>query len=137
MRVLTLLMFILLSFGCEKAKKADAGAFPLDGVWIPIKEEMSGATFTPGYFAKQKLTMADSNYTYLADKLDKGICVYNNGKMDIYGKEGPNTGKHFKAIYKQEKDLLTICYNLTGEDYPDSLATQGKPRFFLVTYKKG
>jgi hypothetical protein len=41
----------------------------------------------------------DSNYTLTAESVDKGIVKYGSGdKMDIYGKEGVNMGKHFTAI---------------------------------------
>ncbi len=56
--------------------------------------------------------------------------------MDIYGKEGVNTGKHFTAIYKIENGQLTICYNLLGNIYPEAFETKGKPMYFLSLFKK-
>ena len=56
--------------------------------------------------------------------------------MDIYGKEGVNSGKHFTAIYKFEEGLLTICYNLSGDRYPEAFETKGKPMYFLSVFKR-
>jgi hypothetical protein len=56
--------------------------------------------------------------------------------MDIYGKEGVNAGKHFTAIYKIENGQLTICYNLSGDGYPEAFETNTKPTLFLSVFKK-
>jgi hypothetical protein len=56
--------------------------------------------------------------------------------MDIFGKEGVNSGKHFTAIYKLENEYLTICYNLSGNAYPETFETKGKPMYFLSVFKK-
>ncbi|WP_410962819.1 hypothetical protein, partial [Salmonella sp. SAL4446] len=58
------------------------------------------------------------------------------GKMDIYGKDGVNNGKHFTTIYKYQDEQLTICYNLAGDKYPESYETKGKPTYFLAVFKK-
>jgi hypothetical protein len=55
--------------------------------------------------------------------------------MDIYGKEGVNTGKHFTAIYKLENNRLTICYNLAGDKYPELFDTKGRKQYFLCVFK--
>lgn len=109
---------------------------PLNGTWIPVKEEIGGAALPPAAFATQKLVISDSNYTFTAESVDKGVVMYNDDKMDIYGKEGVNTGKHFTAIYKYEDGQLTICYNLRGDSYPEAYDTKGKPLFFLCVFKK-
>ncbi|MBI4548066.1 MAG: hypothetical protein HY707_08805 [Ignavibacteriae bacterium] len=108
----------------------------LNGIWTPVKQEMAGTSLPPTAFENQKLTLLDSTYTYLAESIDKGIVTYSKGKMDIYGKEGVNTGKHFTAIYKFENEQLTICYNLSGDSYPETFKTKGKPSFFLSVFKK-
>ncbi|MEZ4688843.1 MAG: hypothetical protein R3A12_01140 [Ignavibacteria bacterium] len=59
-----------------------------------------------------------------------------NNKMDIYGKDGVNAGKHFKAIYKLEDELLTICYDLSGMNYPESFETGSSPALFLSVFKR-
>jgi hypothetical protein len=78
----------------------------------------------------------DSAYIFTAESIDKGIVKYTENKMDIYGKEGVNKGKHFPAIYKYEDMQLTICYNLAGTGYPEEFATKNKPAFFLCAFKK-
>jgi hypothetical protein len=72
----------------------------------------------------------------MAESVDKGVVKYKEDKIDIYGKDGVNAGKHFTALFKLENGLLTICYNLKGDNYPESFDTKGKPLFFLSVFKK-
>lgn len=108
----------------------------LDGTWIPVKQEIGGTVLPSSAFEKQKLIISDSNYTFVAESEDKGVVRYQDDKMDIYGREGVNNGKHFTARYKYEKDELTVCYNLTGDSYPGSFETQGKHNLFLCVFRR-
>jgi hypothetical protein len=68
--------------------------------------------------------------------VDKGVLKYRDDKMDIYGKEGVNAGRHITAICKFENGQLWICYNLKGDAYPETYDTKGKPLFFLSVFVK-
>jgi uncharacterized protein (TIGR03067 family) len=129
----SLLIFCLV---CSSTINVAAQSNKLDGNWKPVREEFGGSELPPASFEKQKLTIIDSNYIFIAESVDKGIARYKDGKMDIYGKEGVNIGKHFTAIYKFENELLLICYNLSGDKYPEAFETKGKPTYFLSTFKK-
>jgi uncharacterized protein (TIGR03067 family) len=108
----------------------------LNGTWMPVKQEMGGTLLPGTAFENQKLIINDSTYTFIAESTDKGIVKYRNDKMDIYGKEGVNAGKHFTAIYKFENEQLIVCYNLSGDSYPETFETKGKPMYFLSVFKK-
>jgi uncharacterized protein (TIGR03067 family) len=108
----------------------------LNGAWVPIAQEIGGTVLPSAAFEKQKLILSDSSYTLIAESVDKGIVKSNGNKLDIYGKDGVNTGKHFTAIYKYENAQLTICYNLKGDSYPETFETKGKPIFFLSVFRK-
>jgi len=136
MRQLTIILFVCLSIGCSTAKNSKKNASLLNGSWIPMKQEIAGKELPPVVFDKQKLIISDKMYTFTAESVDKGELQYAGGKMDIYGKEGVNTGKHFTAIYKYENDQLTICYNLAGDGYPEAFETKSKPTLFLSVFKK-
>ena len=136
MRQLTILLFIFLSVGCSTTKKTNAKSNLLNGTWVPINEEMGGTLFPKAAFEKQKLILSDSNYTLIAESIDQGVVRYRDNKMDIYGKEGVNAGKHFTAIYKLENEQLTVCYNLAGNNYPEAFDTKGKPMYFLAIFKR-
>jgi uncharacterized protein (TIGR03067 family) len=128
--------FLILCFVCSSTINITAQSNQLNGSWKPIKEEFNGSALPPGSFEKQKLIMSDSNYTFIAESVDKGVAWYKDGKMDIYGRDGVNAGKHFTAIYKFENEQLLICYNLSGDKYPESFETKDKPTYFLSTFKK-
>ena len=97
---------------------------------------MGGTPLPNSIFEKEKLILADSSYTMIAESVDKGTVKYNGNKMDIYGKEGVNAGKHFMAIYKFENDQLFVCYNLSGNGYPESFDTKAGKMLFLSVFKK-
>jgi len=126
-----------LGLGCNNSKHVTASVHALDGHWIPVRQEIAGNSLLPAAFAKQQLIINDSNYTFAAESVDKGIANYKDGKMDIYGKVGVNSGKHFMANYKLENGHLTICYNLSGDRYPEGFETKGKRKYFLSEFMKG
>ncbi|HLK31180.1 MAG TPA: TIGR03067 domain-containing protein [Puia sp.] len=133
MKTLSFLMLLFFTFGFTATKNSDS----LNGIWIPVKQEIGGTALPPASFEKQKLVISDSAYTFTAESVDKGVVKYaSDNKMDIYGKDGVNAGKHFTAIYKYKNEQLSICYNLKGDSYPESFDTKGKPMFFLCVFKK-
>ena len=136
MRSITFSSLFILCLVCISSINVTAQSNLLNGNWKPVKLEIDGAALPPETFEKQKLIISDSNYTFIAESVDKGIARYKDGKMDIYGKDGVNNGKHFTAIYKFENELLLICYNLAGDKYPETFETKGKPTYFLATFKK-
>jgi|SRR5436190_9109 len=136
MRLIKFILLVILGFGCISTKNATMKSNKLNGTWTPIKEEFGGTVLPAAAFEKQRLVISDSNYTFTAESVDKGIVKYSNDKMDIYGREGVNVGKHFTAIYKFEEEQLTICYNLSGDSYPEVFTTKGKPMYFLSVFKR-
>ena len=136
MRVLSLITIISLGVSCAGTKKINLNSNALNGTWIPVSQEIGGKVLPKAVFETQKLIVNDSTYTFTAESVDKGIVKYADGKMDIYGKDGVNSGKHFTALYKYANDQLTICYNLSGTIYPETFETKGKPLYFLSVFKR-
>jgi uncharacterized protein (TIGR03067 family) len=108
----------------------------LNGTWLPVKQEIGGKPLPAAAFETQKLIINDSTYIVVAESVDKGVIRYSENKMDIFGKDGVNAGKHFTAIYKYENEQLTICYNLSGNAYPEAFETKSKPYLFISVFKK-
>lgn len=132
-----LYIFMAIFFtSCAGTKNAVTNTNKLNGAWVPVKEEMSGKDLPAAIMEHQKLTINDTTYIMAAESVDNGSVKYNGNKMDIYGREGVNAGKHFTAIYKYENEQLTICYNLAGDSYPDAFETKGKPTYFLAVFKR-
>jgi uncharacterized protein (TIGR03067 family) len=142
MRVIIFVALSVLCLNCGTTKTASSASNKLNGTWIPVKEEIGGTALPATAFAAQKLIIMDTTYTFTAESVDKGVLKYDHEKMDIYGKEGVNAGKHFTAIYKfiadssNKGDQLAICYNLTGNGYPETFDTKGQRTFFLSIFKK-
>jgi uncharacterized protein (TIGR03067 family) len=142
MRAIILIELCLVGLSCGTTKKTASGANKLNGTWIPVKEEIGGTSLPAAAFATQKLVIMDTTYTFTAESVDNGVLKYNHERMDIYGKEGVNAGKHFTAIYKfipdssNKGEQLAICYNLTGNGYPETFDTKGQRTFFLTVFRK-
>ena len=136
MRTITFISLAIFGLSYTTPKNAVKITSKLDGTWVPVKQELAGKELPKAVYEKEKLVMTDSNYILTAESVDKGIVRYGDDKMDIYGKEGVNTGKHFTAIYKFENDQLTVCYNLAGDSYPDAFETKSKPTLFLSIFTR-
>ncbi len=136
MRLITFVCITVFLSGCIGSKNSATSSGKLNGTWGAIRAEMNGKALPTYAYATQKLILNDSTYTVIAESIDKGTVRYKKGKMDIYGKDGINAGKHFTAIYKYKNDELTICYNLKGDSYPDAFETKDNPKFFLSVFKK-
>ena len=136
MRSLFVLLSLCFCISCLVTHNLYDKDFPLNGNWIPIQQEMDGKIIPMTEMSAQQLTIKDTSYTFMAESVDKGSVQYANGKMDIYGREGVNAGKHFMAIYKLENEQLTICYDLKGESYPSSYDTKQHPFYFRSVFKK-
>jgi uncharacterized protein (TIGR03067 family) len=136
MRCLLSISVIILCFSCAGTKNGVVNYRKLNGTWLPVQQEMGGAILPASAFQTQVLVIRDSNYKFRAESVDKGIVKYQGNKMDIYGREGVNKGKHFTAIWKYENGQLTICYNLAGDSYPQAFETKSKPSLFISVFEK-
>jgi len=136
MRLTIFISLVILGLSCTSTKNATIKSGRLNGTWVPVEQEIGGMLLPKAVFQTQKLIINDSTYTFTAESIDKGVVKYRDDKMDIYGKEGVNAGKHFTAIYKYENEQLTICYNLLGNSYPETFETKSKPSLFLSVFKK-
>lgn len=109
----------------------------LNGTWVPVRQEIGGQQLPEAAYSDQKLEIIDSTYIVTAESVDKGVVRFGEGdRMDIYGREGVNSGKHFTAIYKLVDGQLTICYNLAGGAYPESFSTEGHSLYFLSVFER-
>lgn len=136
MRLTIFISLLILGLGGAGTQNGRNIADKLNGTWIPFKQELGGKSLPKNVFERERLIINDTTYTVIAESVDKGVVKYSDGKMDIYGTEGVNKGKHFTAIYKYENDQLTICYNLIGNSYPEVFETNGKPALFLSVFKR-
>lgn len=136
MRIAVLIISLVIAAGCNSPKKISAKPRGTDGVWIPVSQELGGTALPASTYKNYTLVLADSVYTYGGAQTDQGVIVYKAGRMDIYGRQGVNAGKHFTAIYKLENGLLTVCYNLAGTGYPEGFQTTGQRTYFLSVFKK-
>jgi len=112
----------------------------LQGTWVAVKAELSGIPIVE--LGTITLTIENENYVVSVNgKVDQGTCKIDAaarpGKMTITGgKEGPNAGKTFLAIYELQGDMLRVCYDLSGKKAPEEFATRQGTPLYLVSYKR-
>jgi len=92
MRSIIFPSLLILCLVCSSSINVTAQSTLLNGNWKPIRLEIDGSALPAESFEKQKLIITDSNYTFIAESVDKGIARYKDSKMDIYGKDGVNKG---------------------------------------------
>ena len=136
MKKLYYIILIASLFTCASKKSQIIIVDKLNGTWIPITQEMNGKTLPKSFYEKQRLIIEDSLYTVIAESIDRGIVKVNGNKLDIYGREGVNIGKHFTGLFELNKDKLTICYNLKGDYYPGDFITQNKSTLFMSVFTR-
>lgn len=126
------LMVIISGCAIMQAKKSPYTS--VNGTWRPIEEIIGGNPFPETMWQNQRLMMYDSSYILSAESVDAGKAILTDSTMDIYGLEGPNAGRHFKARYQVQNDTLKIIYDLTGTDYPANFISNFDNYYFLATF---
>jgi uncharacterized protein (TIGR03067 family) len=112
----------------------------LAGTWKADKGEMNGAELPQEMVKAVKLTMKDNKYYLdLGGSKDEGTIAVDPTRKPktivIKGTLGPNQGKTFLGIYEVTDDLLRICYDLEGKEYPREFSAPAGSRRFYVVYK--
>lgn len=103
----------------------------LDGRWQANYAEQAGQPLPANITTTLVLQLADGRYDLQNDH--GTVSILDENRMEITGTEGPNKGKTIKAIYKRDGNSLTICYDLTGQNFPSDFAT-ANTKLFLVKY---
>lgn len=113
----------------------------LEGRWIAVEAELGGNKMSSSLLSSILLTIKNNAYTArVADVTDKGTLSLNTDlvphTMDIVGTDGPNKGKTIKVIHKVAANELVVCYNLSGDEYPEEFVSRLNSQLFLVKYKR-
>lgn len=125
----------------------------LNGIWKSIKQNYAGEEMSVDTNNKQTLTLTDSVFSLRTEKQELGAqngttirVAYQlytlNGtvkflpfeRMDIFGKMGTSKTTHITALYKLSNDTLTLCYDVSGKDYPKSFDAKNSPYIFLTVF---
>jgi len=121
------------------ADRSDAKAF--EGTWTPVKAELGGQPMADAVLKTITLKLHDGNYEVsVTGQQDKGTYTIDASTqpkgMTITGRDGPNKGKTFPAIYALEGQTLRICYHLSGKQRPAEFKTNVGTLLYLVTYTR-
>jgi uncharacterized protein (TIGR03067 family) len=106
----------------------------LTGRWQAIQAELAANPLPKVVTDMIQLNIEGDHY---AVQNDSGMVRYlPEARLEIKGLQGPNQGKTMLAIYKVAINALTICYNLSGSEWPSGFETTPGSQLFLVQYKR-
>ena len=138
--------FICLAVGVSLtplAAQEPDDAKALQGLWVPVKAELSGRPMPDAILKTITLRLYQSEYEVSIageGEPDKGTWTLDPAAkpkgMKITGVKGPNSGKVFPAIYELKPDVLRVCYDLSGAKRPAEFKTSPGTQLYLVTYNR-
>ncbi|MEN3335481.1 MAG: hypothetical protein V7641_4846 [Blastocatellia bacterium] len=109
----------------------------IEGTWVIVEAELGGQKLPDAGIKGAKLILTEGRYRFQNDQGEYKLYPAEKIKaMDIIGREGPNKGKSFLAIYSLEGDRLKICYDLAGKLRPKEFKTDAGTKQFLVIYQR-
>jgi uncharacterized protein (TIGR03067 family) len=104
----------------------------LDGRWQATSAILGGNTLPASVTREIVLILKEG--TYVVGNDSGLVKLLEKNRMEITGNSGPNDGKTYKALYELKGDDLIICYDLSGNAFPESLASQVNTKIFTVRY---
>ena len=122
------MVLLLVLVGCSTTSRKDSQNYSTEGVWKPISGVLSGNPVSEDVLSMITLHIFQGRYVVDVsgrDISDQGRCEINEltnpKRITIQGTEGPNEGTTYYAIYEfQGPNLMRVCYDMSGEKFPDS-----------------
>lgn len=120
---------------------SDSSAHPLEGLWQPIRAELSGEAAPPMVLERMTLTLRSGLYTvhFGGEASDQGSFTHAASEphslITLTGEKGANAGRTIPAIFQLVGDRLRICFGLDGK-LPAAFSTDTTSRLYLVTYRR-
>ena len=109
----------------------------IQGTWVIVQAELGGQRLPDVGLKGTKLILKEGRYQFQIDQGEYKLhLIEKMTAMDMMGKQGPNEGKTFLAIYELKDNTLKICYDLAGKVRPKIFKTEAGTRQFLVTYQR-
>jgi uncharacterized protein (TIGR03067 family) len=120
---------------------SDSAPHPIEGLWQPLKAELSGEAAPPMVLNHMTLTLRAGRYAvhFGGEISDQGAFTHAPGDphstLTLTGECGANAGKTIPAIFQLVGDRLRICFGLGGK-LPSAFTTLSPSRVYLVTYRR-
>ena len=107
----------------------------IEGTWVITQAELGGKNFAA--LKGAKLLLQAGKYQFQNDQGEYKLHqIEKMTAIDIMGKQGPNEGKTYLAIYELTENTLKICYDLSGKERPKAFKTEAGTQQFFVTYQR-
>ncbi len=132
---------ILFALFCAAVMTASCGTLnanrALAGTWALADAQLGGKEYPLASLNGAALHLTTNAYEFSGDS--GGYVTVPGAKpaqIDIYGVQGPNAGRVIRAIYRQEGDDMTVCYQLGDGPRPAEFVSPPGSQVFLVHYRR-
>ena len=134
-RALLILAFIWSGFLSANSHNLEDNQKTIEGTWVIAQAELGGKNFAA--LKGAKLILQAGKYEFQNDQGEYKLHqIEKMTAIDITGKQGPNEGKTYLAIYELTENTLKICYDLSGKERPKAFKTEAGTQQFFVTYQR-
>ena len=112
------------------------------GVYVPTEMTVGGQMAPADQLSAIKLTVGDGKYKVEINNegAESGTYTVDTSKkptrMVITATDGPNKGKKILAITEVTDDMMKVCYDIEGKEYPTEFKSTKDNKYLLVVYKK-
>jgi uncharacterized protein (TIGR03067 family) len=114
----------------------------LEGVWNCESATINGRKLDEATVKSLKLTLKGEQYkTERGDEVlfDSTYSLDTKAdpkRIEMVGTEGDLKGKPALGIYKLDKDRLTMCYTMPGQDRPKDFKSEEKSEAYLLIWHR-
>jgi uncharacterized protein (TIGR03067 family) len=115
----------------------------LQGTWVVVESEHGGKKAPAKELAKLVVEVSGNKMTTreVGDLMEEASITSIDAKakpaaLDLKITSGSDNGKVVKAIYKLDRDTLTICVAEPGKDRPEAFSGKAGSGHTLLVFKK-
>lgn len=130
---------VLLQLGTDEPKD-DLPS--IQGTWTMVSFEVNGEAVPDGQVKMGRLVVLKDIYELTFGGRTRSFTIVLNPEpnprtFDLTARDGPNTGRLFKGIYKVEGDTLTMCRGVTeAAERPTEFSTGAESGHSLVVWRR-
>jgi uncharacterized protein (TIGR03067 family) len=137
-----IVLFIALLAAEPSTAEAKKTMRELEGVWNCESATINGRKLDEATVKSLKLTLKGEQYkTERGDEVlfDSTYSLDTKAdpkRIDMIGTEGDLKGKAALGIYKLDKDRLTMCYTMPGQERPKDFKSEEKSEAYLLIWRR-
>ena len=109
----------------------------LNGWWLPTSARLGGVPVPHDALQELGILLLDGTFVFGSD-LGR-FAIDSNTRppaIDFFATRGPNRGRFVPGIVAYERDMLRVCFDLSGATRPAAFDAPSGSRCFLASYRR-